>query len=99
MDKAGCRTIFVGAGANVAHPNYGSPRETLVAALLELGGRTIVVDRGLVPARTARGGRPAGAPGEHRRAAGAARVVAGIGGALTRLSAQERAGAVKRSGR
>ena len=45
MDKAGCRTIFVGAGANVAHPNYGSPRETLVAALLELGRRNVEVLR------------------------------------------------------
>lgn len=45
MDKAGGRTIFIGAGANVAHPNYGSPRETLVAALLELGRRDVEVLR------------------------------------------------------
>lgn len=45
MDKAGRRTIFIGAGANVAHPNYGSPRETLVAALLELGRRDVEVLR------------------------------------------------------
>ena len=45
MDKAGGRTIFVGAGANMAHPNYSSPRETLVAALLELGRRQVDVVR------------------------------------------------------
>lgn len=39
MDKTGDRPIYVGAGANLPHPSYGSPRETLHAALLELGRR------------------------------------------------------------
>jgi len=43
VDKADGRTIFIGAGANMAHPNYSSPRETLVAALLELGRQVKVL--------------------------------------------------------
>lgn len=39
MDKSNRRSIFVGAGANLPHPSYASPRETLQAALLELDRR------------------------------------------------------------
>ncbi|OFX03180.1 MAG: 2-amino-4-hydroxy-6-hydroxymethyldihydropteridine diphosphokinase [Alphaproteobacteria bacterium RIFCSPHIGHO2_12_FULL_66_14] len=31
--------MFIGAGANLAHPTYGSPRETLEAAFGDLAGR------------------------------------------------------------
>ena len=40
VDKNSTRPIFVGAGANLPHPSYASPRETLQAALLELESRT-----------------------------------------------------------
>lgn len=39
MDNTGDRPVFVGAGANLPHPSYASPRETLQAALLELDRR------------------------------------------------------------
>lgn len=39
MDKRDRRSIFIGAGANLPHPSYASPRETLQAALLELDRR------------------------------------------------------------
>ena len=39
MDNEGHRPIFIGAGANLPHPAYASPRETLQAALLELDRR------------------------------------------------------------
>jgi len=39
VDKTGDRRIYVGAGANLPHPSYGSPRETLQAALVELDRR------------------------------------------------------------
>lgn len=39
MDNEGRRPIFIGAGANLPHPSYASPRETLQAALLELDRR------------------------------------------------------------
>lgn len=39
MDNTGRRPIFIGAGANLPHPSYASPRETLQAALLELDRR------------------------------------------------------------
>lgn len=39
MDNRGDRPVFVGAGANLPHPSYASPRETLQAALLELDRR------------------------------------------------------------
>ena len=32
-------SIFLGAGANLPHERYGSPRQTLEAALVELGRR------------------------------------------------------------
>ncbi len=34
-------SIFVGAGANLPHERYGSPRRTLEAALVELGRRGV----------------------------------------------------------
>lgn len=39
VDKSNRRPIFIGAGANLPHPSYPSPRETLQAALLELDRR------------------------------------------------------------
>lgn len=48
MDNRGDRSVFVGAGANLPHPSYASPRETLQAALLELdrrGGRVLRCSR------------------------------------------------------
>jgi 2-amino-4-hydroxy-6-hydroxymethyldihydropteridine diphosphokinase len=39
VDKRDRRSIFIGAGANLPHPSYVSPRETLQAALLELDRR------------------------------------------------------------
>ena len=36
MENAGRRSIFIGAGANLPHPTYGSPRETLEAAFQAL---------------------------------------------------------------
>jgi 2-amino-4-hydroxy-6-hydroxymethyldihydropteridine diphosphokinase len=34
-------SIFLGAGANLPHERYGSPRQTLEAALVELGRRGV----------------------------------------------------------
>ena len=45
MENACERSIFIGAGANLAHPTYGSPRETLEAAFRELGQRGVQVLR------------------------------------------------------
>lgn len=45
MDNADQRSIFIGAGANLPHPTLGAPRETLEAALAELGRRGVVVLR------------------------------------------------------
>ena len=45
VDNRGDRPIFVGAGANLPHPSYASPRETLQAALLELDRRRVRVLR------------------------------------------------------
>jgi 2-amino-4-hydroxy-6-hydroxymethyldihydropteridine diphosphokinase len=39
VDKRDRRSIFIGAGANLPHPSYASPRDTLQAALLELDRR------------------------------------------------------------
>lgn len=39
MDNGNRRPIFIGAGANLPHPSFASPRETLQAALLELDRR------------------------------------------------------------
>jgi 2-amino-4-hydroxy-6-hydroxymethyldihydropteridine diphosphokinase len=45
VDKRDRRPIFVGAGANLPHPSYATPRETLQAALLELDRRGVRVLR------------------------------------------------------
>jgi 2-amino-4-hydroxy-6-hydroxymethyldihydropteridine diphosphokinase len=39
------RSIFIGAGANLAHPDYGCPRATLEAALRDLGRREVQIHR------------------------------------------------------
>jgi len=39
VDNTARRPIFIGAGANLPHPSYASPRETLQAALIELDRR------------------------------------------------------------
>lgn len=44
-ENSGQRPIFVGAGANLGHPSYGTPRETLEAAFRDLGRRGISVLR------------------------------------------------------
>ena len=41
MEKTGRRSIFIGAGGNLAHPTYGSPRQTLEAAFRELARRGV----------------------------------------------------------
>jgi len=45
VENAGRRSIFIGAGANLAHPTYGSPRETLEAAFGDLAGRGVQILR------------------------------------------------------
>lgn len=45
MENAGRHSIFIGAGANLAHPTYGSPRQTLEAAFRDLAGRGVQVLR------------------------------------------------------
>ena len=45
MENACGHSIFIGAGANLAHPTYGSPRETLETAFRELGRRGVQVLR------------------------------------------------------
>ncbi|MDP1961520.1 MAG: 2-amino-4-hydroxy-6-hydroxymethyldihydropteridine diphosphokinase [Reyranella sp.] len=45
MENAGRRSIFIGAGANLAHPTYGSPRETLETAFRDLAGRGVEILR------------------------------------------------------
>lgn len=45
MDNKGRQPIFIGAGANLPHPSYTSPRETLQAALLELDRREVRILR------------------------------------------------------
>ena len=39
VDNTGDRPVFVGAGANLPHPSFASPRDTLQAALIELDRR------------------------------------------------------------
>ena len=45
MENTRGSSIFIGAGANLAHPTYGFPRETLEAAFQELGRRGVQVLR------------------------------------------------------
>jgi 2-amino-4-hydroxy-6-hydroxymethyldihydropteridine diphosphokinase len=41
VKEMGRRSIYVALGANLDHPTYGSPRDTLTAALAELSGRRV----------------------------------------------------------
>lgn len=45
MTKAWSDSIYIGLGANLPHPTFGSPIDTLKAALAELGRRGIDVRR------------------------------------------------------
>jgi 2-amino-4-hydroxy-6-hydroxymethyldihydropteridine diphosphokinase len=45
VENAGRRSIFIGAGANLGHPTYGSPRQTLEAAFGDLAGRGVQILR------------------------------------------------------
>ena len=45
VDNRDRRPILIGAGANLPHPSYASPQETLQAALLELDRRQVRVLR------------------------------------------------------
>lgn len=45
MENTRGSSIFIGAGANLAHPTYGSARATLEAAFRELGRRGVQVLR------------------------------------------------------
>ena len=45
MENTKSGRIYIGLGANLPHPRYGSPRETLEAALAELRRRRLVVCR------------------------------------------------------
>ena len=45
MENTRGSSIFIGAGANLAHPTYGSPRATLEAAFRELEQRGVRVLR------------------------------------------------------
>jgi len=38
-------SIYIGMGANLPHPRYGSPAETLTAALADLGTRGVGIGR------------------------------------------------------
>lgn len=41
MEKAKSTSIYIGLGANLPHPQYGVPRQTLEAALAELARRGV----------------------------------------------------------
>lgn len=41
MEKTTRNGVYIGLGANLPHPEYGSPRQTLEAALAELGRRGV----------------------------------------------------------
>ena len=45
MEKASAGRIFIGLGANLSHPQYGPPRQTLEAALAELARRGVEIRR------------------------------------------------------
>ncbi len=45
MDRGATESIYIGLGANLPHPRYGAPVETLTAALADLGGRGVDVRR------------------------------------------------------
>ena len=45
MENAGRGSIYIGLGANLPHAKYGPPRQTLEAALSELGRRGVKILR------------------------------------------------------
>jgi 2-amino-4-hydroxy-6-hydroxymethyldihydropteridine diphosphokinase len=45
VENAGCSPIFVGAGANLPHPEFGPPRNTIKAAFRELARRSVQIRR------------------------------------------------------
>ena len=45
MENTGRHSIFIGAGANLGHPSYGSPHQTLEAAFRDLARRGVRVLR------------------------------------------------------
>jgi len=45
VENTGRRSIFIGAGGNLAHPSHGDPQAVLKAALKELGRRGVKVIR------------------------------------------------------
>ena len=45
MENTGRHSIFIGAGGNLAHPTYGSPRHTLKAAFHEFARRGVHILR------------------------------------------------------
>jgi 2-amino-4-hydroxy-6-hydroxymethyldihydropteridine diphosphokinase len=45
VENTGSGSIFIGAGANLAHPVYGPPRQTLEAAMAALEDRGVEVIR------------------------------------------------------
>ena len=45
MEKAEQGRVFIGLGGNLPHPEFGPPRQTLEAALAELGRRGVAVRR------------------------------------------------------
>ncbi len=45
MSERWVGSIYIGLGANLPHPTYGSPADTLRAAMADLGGRGVEVRR------------------------------------------------------
>ncbi len=45
MENANSGSIYIGLGGNLPHPQFGSPRQTLEAALAEFGRRGVQVVR------------------------------------------------------
>jgi 2-amino-4-hydroxy-6-hydroxymethyldihydropteridine diphosphokinase len=45
VENTRARSVFIGAGANLEHPTYGSPRATLEAAFRDLSHRGVQVLR------------------------------------------------------
>lgn len=45
MEKGGRSGVFVALGANLDHPTYGPPRQSLEAALKDLGRRRVIIRR------------------------------------------------------
>ncbi len=45
MENTKSGRIYIGLGANLSHPKYGTPRQTLEAALADLGRRGLQIQR------------------------------------------------------